>query len=204
VSTRYGSPATGTRDRFARPMIVRQRWGTGRAIDTPPTAAIFMSFAGSDAAAAETVTTALKAAGHRVWRFTEGVRGGSDWYEEMLGQVVRCDVVVFLASRASAGSEFCQIELECARDHNRRIVVVRLDDLAGADLPAPARTGAKAAAEWMVRSRRLRERFSLEDLRIMIDLYGSGATAREVAEKYGVSLRSIKRLLRQHGVRRER
>jgi WD40 repeat protein len=140
VSTRYGSPATGTRDRFARPMIVRQRRGTGRAIDTPPTAVIFMSFAGSDAAAAETVTTALKAAGHRVWRFTEGVRGGSDWYEEMLGQVVRCDVVVFLASRASAGSEFCRIELECARDHNRRIVVVRLDDLAGADLPAPART----------------------------------------------------------------
>jgi transposase len=37
----------------------------------------------------------------------------------------------------------------------------------------------------------------------MIDLYRSGTTAREVAEKYGVSLRSIKRLLRQHGVRRE-
>ena len=58
--------------------------------------------------------------------------------------------------------------------------------------------------ESTVRSRRLRDRFSLEDLRIMIDLYKSGTTAREVADKYGVSLRSVKRLLRQHGVRRER
>jgi transposase len=29
-------------------------------------------------------------------------------------------------------------------------------------------------------------------------------TAKKVAEKFGVSLRSVKRLLRQHGVRRER
>lgn len=65
-------------------------------------------------------------------------------------------------------------------------------------------TGTKVATERVIRSRRLRDRFSLEDLRIMIDLYRSGTTAREVAEKYGVSLRSIKRLLRQHGVQRER
>jgi len=37
----------------------------------------------------------------------------------------------------------------------------------------------------------------------MIDLYRSGVTAREVAEKFGVSLRSAKRLLHRHGVRRE-
>jgi len=65
-------------------------------------------------------------------------------------------------------------------------------------------TGAKVAAECVVRSRRLRDRFSLEDLRAMIDLYGLGTSACEMAEKYGVSPRSIKRLLRQHGVRRER
>ncbi|MDQ3764762.1 MAG: hypothetical protein M3460_25510 [Actinomycetota bacterium] len=37
----------------------------------------------------------------------------------------------------------------------------------------------------------------------MINLYRWGTTtARQVAEKYGVSLRSVKRLLHQHGVRR--
>jgi transposase len=38
----------------------------------------------------------------------------------------------------------------------------------------------------------------------MIDFYRSGATATAVAEKFGVSLRSVKRLLHQYGVRRER
>jgi hypothetical protein len=38
----------------------------------------------------------------------------------------------------------------------------------------------------------------------MIDLYKSGATTEQVAQAYGFSKRSIKRLLQQHGVRRER
>jgi hypothetical protein len=66
------------------------------------------------------------------------------------------------------------------------------------------RTGAKVAAESVVRSRRLRDRFSPEDLQVIIDLYRSGTTARAVAEKFGVSLRSVKRLLHQHDVQRER
>jgi hypothetical protein len=48
----------------------------------------------------------------------------------------------------------------------------------------------------------LRDRFSSEDLHTMIDLYRSGATAKQVAEKFGVSVRSVTRLLRQHDVRR--
>jgi DNA-directed RNA polymerase specialized sigma24 family protein len=63
--------------------------------------------------------------------------------------------------------------------------------------------GAKVPIECLVRSRRLDDRFSPEDLQAMIDLYRSGVTAREVAEKFGVSLRSVKRLLHRHGVRRE-
>ena len=37
----------------------------------------------------------------------------------------------------------------------------------------------------------------------MIDLYKSGTTAKQVAEKFGVSVRSVTRLLHQYGVRRE-
>ena len=60
--------------------------------------------------------------------------------------------------------------------------------------------GAEAAPESVIRSRRLRDRFPPEDLQAMIDLYRSGITARHVAEKFGVSLRSVKRLLHQHGI----
>jgi len=38
----------------------------------------------------------------------------------------------------------------------------------------------------------------------MIDLYKSGATAEQLAHTSGFSTRSIKRLLQQHGIRRER
>jgi transcriptional regulator of aromatic amino acid metabolism len=62
--------------------------------------------------------------------------------------------------------------------------------------------GARVPTECVVRSRRLRDRFSPNDLQVMIDLYRSGITARQVAEKFGVSLSSVKRVLRQHGVHR--
>ncbi|MGH9875650.1 MAG: helix-turn-helix domain-containing protein [Pyrinomonadaceae bacterium] len=49
----------------------------------------------------------------------------------------------------------------------------------------------------------LRDRFSPEDLQMMIDLYKSGVTAKQVAKKFSVSVRSVTRLLHQHSVRRE-
>ncbi|MGH3807522.1 MAG: helix-turn-helix domain-containing protein [Pseudonocardiaceae bacterium] len=62
----------------------------------------------------------------------------------------------------------------------------------------------KVSAYAAIRSRRLRDRLSPGDVKTLIDLYRSGATAKQVAEKFGVSLRSVKRLLHQHGVRRKR
>jgi DNA-directed RNA polymerase specialized sigma24 family protein len=64
-------------------------------------------------------------------------------------------------------------------------------------------TGVASTAKSVTRSRRLCDRFSPEDLQAMIDLYRSGTTARQVAAMFDVSLRSVKRLLREHGVRRD-
>jgi FixJ family two-component response regulator len=61
----------------------------------------------------------------------------------------------------------------------------------------------EASACGVIRSRRLRDRLSPGDVQAMIELYRSGSTARQVAEKFDVSLSSVKRLLRQHGVGRE-
>jgi len=61
---------------------------------------------------------------------------------------------------------------------------------------------AEVATKSVLRSRRLRDRFSSEDLRVMIDLYRSGATAKQAAEKFGVSVRSVQRLRHQRRVRR--
>ncbi|MGH3772230.1 MAG: helix-turn-helix domain-containing protein [Pseudonocardiaceae bacterium] len=69
------------------------------------------------------------------------------------------------------------------------------DDGVGAD--------GEASACGVIRSRRLRDRLSPDDVQAMIELYRLGSTARQVAEKFDVSLSSVKRLLRQHGVGRE-
>jgi hypothetical protein len=66
---------------------------------------------------------------------------------------------------------------------------------------------ADSGADGVVRnpSRRwsMRDRFSPDDLQKMIDLYRSGATARQVAETFGIGLTSVKGVLREHGVRRD-
>jgi response regulator of citrate/malate metabolism len=49
----------------------------------------------------------------------------------------------------------------------------------------------------------MRGRFSADQLQTMINLDKSGATAEQVAQTYGFSKRSVKRLLQQHGVRRD-
>jgi hypothetical protein len=66
-----------------------------------------------------------------------------------------------------------------------------------------AGANAESTTHHTPRSRRLCDRFSSEDLQAMIDLYRSGTTARQVVEKFSVSLRSVKWLLREHQVRRE-
>jgi DNA-directed RNA polymerase specialized sigma24 family protein len=64
-------------------------------------------------------------------------------------------------------------------------------------------TDGEARTRGVIRSRRLRDWLSPDDVEVLIDLYRSGTTARQVAEKFSVSLRSVKRLLHQHRVRRE-
>lgn len=103
-------------------------------------ATVFMSHSIIDSDAARRVAGVLEQTGLPVWRFQDQLRGGSPWYDEMLDAVVRNDVVLFLASRASVASSSCRAELVCAQQHGKRIVVVRLDpDLLGIDLPEDIR-----------------------------------------------------------------
>ncbi|MBV9163335.1 MAG: helix-turn-helix domain-containing protein [Pseudonocardiales bacterium] len=48
----------------------------------------------------------------------------------------------------------------------------------------------------------MRERFGVEDLQAMIDLYVSGATRSQVAQRFGLSVSTVKRVLRDHGIRK--
>ncbi|MGH3831631.1 MAG: helix-turn-helix domain-containing protein [Pseudonocardiaceae bacterium] len=51
---------------------------------------------------------------------------------------------------------------------------------------------------------RLRDRLSPDDVQTMIELRRPGSTAKQVAQKFDVSLRSAKRVLHQHSVARRK
>jgi hypothetical protein len=48
----------------------------------------------------------------------------------------------------------------------------------------------------------MRERFCAAERQAMIGLYISGATSSQVAERFGISVSSVKRVLRSHGIRK--
>lgn len=50
------------------------------------------------------------------------------------------------------------------------------------------------------RPHKLRDRLSPDQLQAMVDEFAAGATGQQVADRYGVSLRTVKRLLRERGV----
>jgi transposase-like protein len=78
--------------------------------------------------------------------------------------------------------------------------MILIEEASQSDEPgSSADSAVRSATRWWS----LRDRLSAEELHTMIDLYRSGATARQVAEKFGVSVRSVTRLLHKHGVRRE-
>ncbi len=120
----------------------RARWRPSAEGAAPAAAGatVFISHSIIDSDAARRVEVMLEGTGHPVWRFQERLRGGSPWYDEMLDAVVRKDVVLFLASRASVASPSCRDELVCAQQHGKRIVVISLDPgLREADLPEDMR-----------------------------------------------------------------
>jgi hypothetical protein len=48
----------------------------------------------------------------------------------------------------------------------------------------------------------MRDCFSTHDFQTMIDLYISGATRSQVAQRFGISVSIVKRVLREHGIRK--
>ena len=87
------------------------------------------------------------------------------------------------------------------REKLQQVAVILSEEASRDDEPDSSAGGeVRSATRWWS----LRDRFSSEDLQFMIDLYRSGTTARQIAEKFGVSVRSVTRLLHKHGMRRDR
>jgi hypothetical protein len=60
-----------------------------------------------------------------VW-FDAELHGGQLWWSEILNQIARCDIFVFLLSNESLTSSYCLAELEEARRLGKRILPVQI------------------------------------------------------------------------------
>jgi formylglycine-generating enzyme required for sulfatase activity len=64
-----------------------------------------------------------------------GIKAGERWEEALRDAANRCEVVIFLVSRAWLGSEWCRDEFRLARHLRKRLFGVLIEDIPISDLP---------------------------------------------------------------------
>jgi TolB-like protein len=99
----------------------------GSTTSTP--AALFISYASNDAAAAAQVCAALEAAGQRCWLAPRDVRGGEPYAAEIVRAISSCRLLLVVVSRHAAESAHVLSEVERAFSKRRPILAVRLDEV---------------------------------------------------------------------------
>ena len=93
-----------------------------------PDVHVFVSYARHDANRVEQLAMDLGRVADRVW-FDSHVTGGQQWWNVILDQIASCSLFVLAVSRESLRSEWCRVEAEWARDLDRPILPVRIDNV---------------------------------------------------------------------------
>lgn len=68
---------------------------------------------------------------YEIWIDTENLRGGQEWVEEIKRAIDRCDRFIFIASRTSVKSPYCQYEARLARSEGKKIIPVKVRQRSG-------------------------------------------------------------------------
>jgi len=93
---------------------------------------IFISYSHRNADRANAVIRSLNRSGYRVW-YDEGLIPGREWDENIARIIMRCGYFIALITREYLASSNCRDELNYARDKNKPILLIYLDEV---ELPA--------------------------------------------------------------------
>ena len=93
---------------------------------------IFISYSHRNADRASAIIRSLNRAGYRVW-YDEGLIPGREWDENIARIIMGCDYFIALITHEYLASSNCKDELNYARDKNKPILLIYLDEVA---LPA--------------------------------------------------------------------
>ena len=88
---------------------------------------IFVSYAHAERSKVEPIIEALCNSGLRIW-YDPGIKVGSEWAKTIAEHVEKCKVFMFFASPVSVTRENCLDEIELARDEEKNIITVYLEE----------------------------------------------------------------------------
>lgn len=89
---------------------------------------IVVSYARADEDASRSIIRALVDVGYRVW-WGGGIRGGTEFSDYIADRIHDCACVIMLISSASVASDWCRDEVRFARDLNKGILPIYLQDV---------------------------------------------------------------------------
>ncbi|MBZ0309692.1 MAG: toll/interleukin-1 receptor domain-containing protein, partial [Anaerolineae bacterium] len=95
---------------------------------------IFISYRKTDRARVEQLSADLSEMGHEVW-FDKELTGGHEWWASILNAIRQCDLFIFALTQDALESEACQQEYRYAASLHKRILPIKLADIASNLLP---------------------------------------------------------------------
>ena len=98
---------------------------------------IFISYAREDEVFTNRIADALVNKGLGVWIDLRNLQAGIEFEGQIVAAITEADALLFLFSANSANAPGCEKEINEAIEHNKRIIVVRIDEVDENKLPPP-------------------------------------------------------------------
>lgn len=89
---------------------------------------VFISYSRKNERDAQRIVSDLNDAGLRVWYDREKIKGGEDWWQSIVRGIANADYFIFCLSPDSIRSKVARDELLAARQHNKSIFAVMLQE----------------------------------------------------------------------------
>lgn len=88
----------------------------------------FISYSTQDSEFVTALRLALELSGRQVWQDVKELELSAEWWEQIKSGILASDNFLFVVSPSSMASPVCHLELEYARQLNKRLIIVRHQD----------------------------------------------------------------------------
>lgn len=85
----------------------------------------FISYSTQDSDFVTALRLALEISGRQVWQDVKELELSAEWWEQIRAGILASDNFLFVVSPSSMSSPVCHLELEYARELNKRLIIVR-------------------------------------------------------------------------------